>query len=419
MDPMEEEVEENIGWGSLDDLDGEYEICICAQKLIDEVRCYTIKVPEREARPPLLHFLARPAAPLNSLIHGVKVKDISNFTPKNLTPFSVATPKEPCSSRYFALLNNHLYAAGGYLKTPTSELGDVIGPEDYCPLNDIYMPSRFVWTLDLTCPDLGWKQLGEPMKNRRKDPQTIVVDGKLYVFGGLYGFEPILEDRSSGRGWMEVYDPILETWESLPNPPCSDIRSKFDEIVYAHLESEKDKHEIMVVDLSNSRENNMRADFLKYNVVSSRWETWLQQHWAVASSDILFGRAVVVDHTKAYWASIESMTNMNACSIYGFDLESKSWACQRLNLTPFLGDSEYFCWIMPGLLHLSDHKFCLLLSSNKRAKKTSNFLYCFVLDLSAFFHTNDQYADEPPLYVLSIQKYSLDAKIDLLDCMIT
>nr|POE83104.1 putative f-box/kelch-repeat protein [Quercus suber] len=390
MDPMEEEVEENIGWGSLDDLDGEYEICICAQKLIDEVRCYTIKA-----------------------------KDISNFTPKNLTPFSVATPKGPCTSRYFALLNNHLYSAGGYLKIPTSELEDVIGPEDYCPLNDIYMPSRFVWTLDLTCPDLGWKQLDEPMKNRRKDPQTIVVDGKLYVFGGLYGYEPILEDRSSGRGWMEVYDPILETWESLPNPPCSDIRSLFDEIVYAHLELEEDKHEIMVVDLSNSKENNMQADFLKYNVVSSRWETWLQQQWVVVISDIQCGRAVVVDHTKAYWASIESMANRNECSIYGFDLESKLWAYQRLNPTPFLGDSEYFCWISPGLLHLSDHKFCLLLSSHKPAKKDSNFLFCFVLDLSAFFDTNGQYADEPPLYVLSIQKYSLDTGIDLLDCMIT
>ena len=113
MDPMEGEVEENIGWGSLDDLDGEYEICICAQQLIDEVSCYTIKVPDREARPPLSYFLTRPVTPLiNSLINGgkakAKAKDISNFTPKNLTPFSVATPKEPCSSRYFALLNNHL-----------------------------------------------------------------------------------------------------------------------------------------------------------------------------------------------------------------------------------------------------------------------------------------------------------------------
>ena len=258
MDPMEEEVEENIGWGSLDDLDGVYEICICARETIDEVKCYSIKVPNHEARAPLSYF---PAAPLNSLIHGVKAKDISNFTPKNLTPFSVATPKGPCTSRYFALLNNHLYSAGGYVKLTRSKFEEVRGAKDDYPLNDIYMPSRFVWTLDRTCPDLGWKQLDEPMKNCRKDPQTI--DGKLYVFGGLYGYKPIPEDRSSGRGWMEVYDPILETWESLPNPPCSDIRSKFEEIVYAHLELEEDKHEIMVVDLSNSRENNMRTDFFK------------------------------------------------------------------------------------------------------------------------------------------------------------
>ncbi|XP_075675124.1 kelch repeat-containing protein At1g19460-like [Castanea sativa] len=180
------------------------------------------------------------------------------------------------------------------------------------------------------------------MKNRRKDPQTIVVDGKLYVFGGLYGYEPIPEDRSSGRGWMEVYDPILETWESLPNPPCSDIRSKFDEIVYAHLVLEEDKHEIMVVDLSNSKVNNMRADFLKYNVVSSRWETWLQQQWAVIDSDIQCGRVVVVDHTKAYWASIESMEKRNVCSIFGFDLKSN---CGLVN-----GSTLHHFW---GILNIS------------------------------------------------------------------
>ena len=126
---------------------------------------------------------------------------------------------------------------------------------------------------------------------------------------------------------MEVYDPIMEKWDSLPNPPFSiAIRGDFEPIIFAHLELEEDKHEIMVVDLSNSKENNMCGDFLKYNVMSSTWETWLQQHWALVYSYTRCGRAVVVDHTKAYWACILSMEKGNIeCCIFGFDLKSKRW----------------------------------------------------------------------------------------------
>ncbi|XP_050260856.1 uncharacterized protein LOC126705726 [Quercus robur] len=429
MDPTEEEVEveeeEEKDWGRLDDLDGEYEICICARETSYEVmKCYTIKVPDHEARTPLSYFLSRPSAPLNAVIHGAQIREYCNFTPKDLSPFSVTTAEEPYTSRYLALLNNHLYSVGGYAKLTRSEFEELRGGEDY-PLHGIYMPSRSVWTLDLSCPDLGWKQLDEPMRNRRKDPQTIVVDGKLYVFGGLYGYKPIPEDCSSGRGWMEVYDPILKTWESLPNPPFSiAIGGDFEPIIFAHLELEEDKHEIMVVDLSNSKENNMCADFLKYNVMSSTWETWLQQHWALVDSYTQCGRAVVVDHTKAYWACIISMEKWNTeCCIFGFDLKSKRWTRERLNPGPFLGESEYFCWTSPGLLHLSDHKFCLLLSSrnssHEPSEKASNFLFCIVLDLSAFFYIYSDPDRKPPLSVISIQKYSLDTDIDLLDCMIT
>ena len=59
------------------------------------------------------------------------------------------------------------------------------------------------------------------------------------------------------------------------------------------LELEEDKHEIMVVDLSNSKENNMCGDFLKYNVMSSTWETWFQ-YPVLVNSTIPCGRVVVV-----------------------------------------------------------------------------------------------------------------------------
>ena len=80
---MEEGVEEEKGWGRLDDLDGEYEICICSQKDVDEVKCYTIKVPDPEARTPLSYLISRPSAPLRSLIHGVQIiKGYQQLHPK-------------------------------------------------------------------------------------------------------------------------------------------------------------------------------------------------------------------------------------------------------------------------------------------------------------------------------------------------
>ena len=48
-----------------------------------------------------------------------------------------------------------------------------------------------------------------------------------------------------------LWPHILETWESLPNPPS--YTSKFECIIYAHLELEEDKHEIVVVDITKKR----------------------------------------------------------------------------------------------------------------------------------------------------------------------
>ena len=416
MDSMEGGVEEEKGWGRLDDLDGEYEICICSQKDVDKVKCYTIKVPDHEARTPLSYLISRPSAPLRSLIHRVQIRDISNFTPKNLSPLSETTNKGPQATKYLALLNNHLYSVGGDEELLRSESAEARGADYFdidIHLNEILMPSRFVWTLDLTCPDMGWKQLAKPMRNRRKDPQTIVVDGKLYVFGGLKGYEPIPEDRSSGRGWMEVYDPILETWKSLPNPPS--YTSKLECTIYGHLELEADKHAIVVVDISEGKN---KPAFLKYDVMSSTWETWFQ-YPVVVNSTIQCGRAVVVDGTKAFWASIvfREARNLSTVTIFGFDLKSKSWAYKDLNVGSFLGYSESFIWTDPGFLHLSDHKFCLLLHSVRSPDRVF-FLYCIVLNLPAF--TGHNCFPKKPLLrsAVSVQKYSLDKRIDLLDCMI-
>ena len=152
--------------------------------------------------------------------------------------------------------------------------------------------------------------------------------------------------------------------------------------------------------------------------MSSTWETWFQ-YPVVVNSTIQCGRAVVVDGTKAYWASIvfREARNFSTVTIFGFDLKSKSWAYKDLNAGAFLGYSESFFWTDPGFLHLSDHKFCLLLHSVRSPDRVF-FLYCIVVDLSAFIG-HSCFPKKPLLHsVVSVQKYSLDKRIDLLDCMI-
>ena len=46
-----------------------------------------------------------------------------------------------------------------------------------------------------------------------KSPHIIILDGKLYVIGGL---KYIL---TANYCFMEFFDPNIGTWEPLPNPP--------------------------------------------------------------------------------------------------------------------------------------------------------------------------------------------------------
>nr|POE74262.1 elongation factor ts [Quercus suber] len=97
-----------------------------------------------------------------------------------------------------------------------------------------------VCTLDLNHPSDGWKQGPPTTLPREASPHTFVIDGKLYVIGGLKSTLP-----QEQQHWMEVFDPSLGTWESLPNPPSEITTSTYDQEVFAALlESKK---EILVV----------------------------------------------------------------------------------------------------------------------------------------------------------------------------
>ena len=67
--------------------------------------------------------------------------------------------------------------------------------------------------LDLNCPDVGWEALPPMTFPDRLYPKSVVLDGKLYVMGSCrHDGEFQLEGaEAKGSGWMEVYEPILNT----------------------------------------------------------------------------------------------------------------------------------------------------------------------------------------------------------------
>ena len=200
----------------------ETDICVLGKYNTDKhVKFDRIKVPDSEACPPLSYF----SSPLFKL----KKKE-KTVQPQGAQSLSLKKKKgKPWPSKYFAVLGNHLYAVGGEIKPRKKDVLDI--PEDYSEDEDVSysmdIETKDVWILDFTRPHKGWKA-GRPMNFRRCDPQMVVVDGKLFVFGGLR-FKP-----KGNSGWMEVFDPLSQTWESLPNPP-SYIDNDEEDILHAVL----------------------------------------------------------------------------------------------------------------------------------------------------------------------------------------
>ena len=95
-----------------------------------------------------------------------------------------------------------------------------------------------------------------------------VLDCKLYVFDGFSS------ELSENCGWMEVYDPISDTWESLPSPPLP--VPPFSVRMYAALES---KQQIVVALHCDPKSRNFSTLFI-YNISNRCW-TKLAHHFGV------------------------------------------------------------------------------------------------------------------------------------------
>ncbi|KAF3968330.1 hypothetical protein CMV_007767 [Castanea mollissima] len=349
LNPLEAEAEWEVGeellksWGKVDVVDGEFDIAFCTTSESDEAMVFTIKIPDPEACPPLSYFIQspRPPPPPSILNHikGVKKKKITtnnnsssssfSFTPKNISPVSKVAedrPPGPYPSRYYAVLDDHLYSVGGLDPDfSASTIADVY--ENYTlphdnPLNIVgYIPTTDVWMLNLKCPDKGWER-APSMKYRRQNPQTIVVDGKLYVFGGGLGW---LQPKDTFSGWMEVYDPKLRTWETLPNPPTY---SKIDmDVIFAHSNFKGENQIIINGPPVLGGDSN-------------------------AKEEVQCKRAQVVS-TTLYWTTLlTEYTDM--IFIYGYNVYSRGWTRRKVNIRSILIEGEDFLPTGPGFLHLAE-----------------------------------------------------------------
>ena len=249
---------------------------------------------------------------------------------------------------------------------------------------------------------------GPPMAFARCNPHTMVVDQKLYVLGG---FEP---NQNQADGWIEVFDPVVGKWESLPSPP-DQIHSTV--MISGLLKAKKE------IIIAKQRWDRHPMIFYSYNIMTRCWKP-LATPASEASVHLPpnAGRAVTVGNTL-YWISTEE--HNRECIIRAYDLDRNIWFEEHLNTAAIFGScgiQEHFSSIYssgPGFLHLRDQKFCLLLQSSitKNYPQSSiEYLYCVILEISPIYELEGRGRFE--LTIVSFQKYSMDQYIDFLDCML-
>ncbi|KAK7816251.1 f-box/kelch-repeat protein [Quercus suber] len=265
----------------------------------------------------------------------------------------------------------------------------VLGSHMYClgPVEpSTFSKSNQVWTLDLTSTSSSncWKP-GPHTNFTRSNPHVVVLDNKLYALGS---FHPDFEAESSGCGWMEVFDPKLGSWESLPNPPSRCFLQRI--MLSAPLH---DKKQIVVAERCNGG-----VTFHVYNVETRRWATldpprrddmsaqFKGRDGYLNEDTITALGPAVVGHTL-YWGFLD---DQKLC-LQAYNLDTDVWFYARLDLrSSVLWKGECLpSQLSTSLLHLTDHKFCFLFWSVGRGR----FLNCLIFDVSPISRKNYHYHD--------------------------
>jgi hypothetical protein len=273
-----------------------------------------------------------------------------------------------------------------------------------------YFYGLSVWTLNFNSNSLDWKP-APSMNVSRSGARHFTLDGKLYMLGGLEG-----QSVPPTHGWMEVFDPIVQKWEPLPNPPSTTMCSAT--MICTVLKSKSQK-EILVID-----------DFGKFYIYNLRTQCWktlqVKPRQSRPLSQYKYKRPATVGNTL-YWASLDRPHyRYGMCIVQAYNVDTDVWfegffnTNQLFKKPEFLFNDEY---LFP-LIHVADQKFCLLLESCIMHKNRGHppefdtrYVNFLVLDIHVPDDDDDEYDDDDddyePVYhklsvsIVSIQKHIL------------
>ena len=282
--------------------------------------------------------------------------------------------------------------------------------------NLCYINGLNVLSLDIKNPSDGWK-LSPPMTLSRHYPKTTVLNAKLYVLGGFANNSP-----PNLNGWMEVFDPISQTWNSLPNPPSPICPYNF---TCSALESKK---QILVIEDST---NMCRTKFHTYDVNTTCWTTR-----EIQSRDLFVHRSSktpVAVGTTLYWVDVDDCNKADYCLIQAYDLDKDVWLHGGFNTGQIFRspEIEFTGYLpIPRLVHLGGQKFGFILQSSifKCCEAVISYLSFFILEVSPIFEDDgkgkhkhdDDDASFPKLRIslVSVHKYPLLRVMCILDTLL-
>ncbi|XP_065620145.1 uncharacterized protein LOC136063543 [Quercus suber] len=319
----------------------------------------------------------------------------SHCQKQKLNPLSVMEIENQC---YFAALDSSIYCISSH-----------------------HFRDR-VQIFDLTGGDIDGWQPGPPPIVSRVKPHKFVVDGKLYILGGV---------RKVESPWMEVLDPKIGVWKPLPNPPV-EVGHHSRSVVALLL---KPKKQILVSSLLSS-DRPPKFRFLTYNIDDQSWEPL---DTPVSFCKLLRGfgfsqrtNTALADGDTLYWVSFDYFAR-HELVIHVYNLITDEWFEGYLNTRDdIFGKKELLTERRPhGLLHLGHSKFCLLLQSsfipntNWRQREREQhieipYLYCVIIVVSKISNMDpgQEGFKDLNISVVATHKYPMDRSIDILDAQL-
>lgn len=229
--------------------------------------------------------------------------------------------------------------------------------------------------------------------SQRMFPHSSVLGGKLYVLGGCPTGVP-----DTARGG-EVYDPMTDSWQALPEPPCH-LGCR---ILSAALEN---PNRILVASLPEGDRFGSFANFFMYDVQNSSWKMLDPvRRFIHRNCPLGFrGKAVAVGN-YLYWVTY----NLRLLA-YNFDLDL--WLTGNLKGRNI--KSLKYQKLPDAFFHLENERFCILQHSVDRCHSDPNqHIHCLLFDVSPM-------PDDKNLHIsiVSNSKYKMTYSTEIKDAFL-